>query len=114
MVKKANVDVPHSGLKQELGRVLKEEGYINGMEIVGEGIMKNLHIALKYQHGGTPAIRSIRRVSKPGCRIYAKRDELPVVLNNTGIAIISTSKGVMTNFHAKKAGLGGEVLCEVS
>lgn len=114
MVQKATVVVPYSGVKQQLARVLQEEGYIEAMEVAGEGIEKHILVTLRYQVGGTPAVRSIRRVSTPGCRVYAQHETLPVVLNNTGIAIISTSSGLMTNRQAKKAGVGGEVLCEVS
>jgi len=115
MVRKASVEMPYSGVKKEIARVLHEEGYIESLEVV-EGVpFRSLRLGLKYQQPSKrSAIRAIRRVSKPGCRIYAQHESLPMVLNNLGIAIISTSHGVMTNRQAKKNGLGGEVLCEVS
>lgn len=113
MVRKGRVEVPFSRMKQDILEVLKQEGYIEEYVVVGEGALKAIEVTLKYV-GRTPIIHVVKRVSKPGCRIYAKADVLPVVLNNRGIAILSTSKGVMSNKAAKRLSVGGEVLCEVS
>ena len=113
-VRKGEVSLPYSKLKAQIAAVLKEEGYVGDVTKLEEGGFPVLKIVLRYQTGKTPAIRSIKKISKPGCRVYAKTEELPVVLNNMGIAILSTSKGVMTNRQAKKLKIGGEVICEVS
>ena len=107
LIKKGVVAMPYSKLKNQLARVLKEAGYIEGVEEKGEGVERSLRLTLRYGKERNPAIRAIRRVSKPGCRVYIDHEHLPVVLNNTGIAIISTSQGLMTNRQAKKAGVGG-------
>ena len=113
MVRKGRVEIPFSRMKQDILEVLKQEGYIEEYATIGEGARKALDVTLRYV-GGIPVIHTIKRISKPGCRIYAKADLLPIVLNNRGIAILSTSKGVITNKAAKKLSVGGEVLCEVS
>lgn len=112
-VEKEFVLIPLSRLKKAIADVLKNEEYIVDYSIVEEQGFQHLKVILKYSNN-IPAIRSLKRVSKPGCRIYAKRGELPAVLNNLGIAIISTSRGVMTNHEARKSRLGGEILCEIS
>jgi len=116
-VKKEKVFVPFSKLKLEIAKILKKEGFISDLEEIKPGTegykFGGLEITLKYDNG-QPAISVIKRVSKPGQRRYAPKDRLPVVLNNYGIAILSTSSGLMTNRQAKKAGLGGEVLCEIN
>ncbi len=112
-VSKASVSMPFSRLKKEIARVLKNEGYISDFAVVQEGGFDVLKVQLRYI-GKIPAIRSLKRVSKPGCRIYAASGDLPSVLNNVGIAIVSTSRGVMTNKQARIDRVGGEVLCEVS
>ncbi|MEI6288281.1 MAG: 30S ribosomal protein S8 [bacterium] len=115
-VRKTEVAIPFSKLKLGLLKILKQEGFVSGYEElkVGEDGNKfgGLIVKLKYNEGQS-AIASIKRVSKPGRRVYAAKDELPKVLNNYGIAIISTSAGLMTNREARKAGLGGEVVCEI-
>ena len=115
-VKKERVYVPFSKLKLEIAKILKREGFIVDFEEIKPSVeghkFGGLEIILKYE-GGSSAISTIKRISKPGQRHYTKRDDLPIVLNNYGIAIISTSHGLMTNKQAKKAGLGGEVLCEI-
>ena len=110
---KAEVALPFSKMKMTIAGILKEEGYIKDVFLAEEGGFKNIKIALKYDKDGDSAIKNIKRVSKPGCRLYSGKDELPTVLNNLGIAIISTSRGLMTNKEAKKSGVGGEILCEV-
>ena len=112
-VRKEQVVIPYSRLKYDILDVLKKEGYIHGFSVDGEGVRKNLLVALKYV-GRVGVVKVIKRISKPGCRMYAKADTMPIVLNNRGIAILSTSKGIMTNRSAKKLRIGGELLCEVS
>ncbi|MCX6796520.1 MAG: 30S ribosomal protein S8 [Candidatus Falkowbacteria bacterium] len=119
-IRQYEVVLPMSKIKHEVAQILKREGWVNDVQVVKAGGAKNkaakfdqLRIMLKYKKSGRPAIASIKRVSKPGLRIYAGKNELPRVLNNLGIAIISTPQGLMTNKEASRAGLGGEVICEV-
>jgi small subunit ribosomal protein S8 len=109
------VEAPVSNLKQEIARILFEKGYILGYKVVeGDGTQKILKIALKYNpKSKKPAIKSIQRISRPGLRRYVGVDEMPRVLNGLGVAIISTSRGLMTDKEAKKENIGGEVLCYV-
>jgi small subunit ribosomal protein S8 len=109
------VEAPASNLKKEVARILFEKGYILSYKVVdGEGTIKTLKIALKYNpKTKKPAIKSIKRVSRPGLRQYVGVDEMPRVLNGLGVAILSTSKGLMTDKEAKKENIGGEVLCYV-
>lgn len=111
---KKRVVMPASKLKLSIANVLKEEGYIADFSTVeGEGNKRDLSIELKYFEG-RPVIEQIDRVSKPGLRVYKSKDELPEVLGGLGIAIVSTSSGVMTDRAARKAGKGGEILCIVA
>ncbi len=110
--KHEKVDIPASKLKQNIAQILKEEGFINSFRIIKDGKQGIIRITLRY-HQGVPVLRNLQRVSKPGRRIYKGKDELPVVRGGLGIAIISTSKGVLTDEAARKAGVGGEVVCEV-
>ena len=107
------VAVPASKIKVEIARILKEEGYISNYSVDGEGKDKAITIELKYGQNGSKIISGIKRISKPGLKVYAKNDALPRVLNGLGIAIISTSKGLMTDRDARKAKLGGEVIAYV-
>lgn len=109
---KADVSMPASKMKQAIAKVLKDEGYIKDFS-VSEGPKADMTVSLKYFEG-RPVIESIKRVSRPGLRIYKNKDELPKVLNGLGVAIISTSQGVMTDREARAAGRGGEVVCLVS
>jgi small subunit ribosomal protein S8 len=109
----AEVSVPHSRLKQAIAEVLKEEGYVEDFAVRGEGARRELRVALKY-YGGRPVIERLERVSRPGLRVYRRRDELPRVMNGLGVAIVSTSRGVMTDRKARASGIGGEVLCIVA
>ncbi len=109
---KKGVTVSSSKIKLGLVQVLKEEGYIADFDVVEEGVKKTIVIALKYFHN-KPVIESIRRVSKPSCQYYVSKNELPKVLGGLGISILTTSQGIMTAEAARKAGIGGEVLCEV-
>jgi len=106
------VDVPASKLKAEIARILKEEGYIANFKATEEEGHKVLRIYLKYSHNEA-AISNVARVSRPGCRVYVRRSEIPRVLGGLGINILTTPRGVMTGRQARKQGLGGEVLCEV-
>ena len=105
------VDVPHSKLKVEIVRVLQEEGYINSYQVV-EGTRRFVQISLKYSKG-VPVIEEIKRISRPGLRIYKDSDSVPSINGGLGIAIVSTNRGVMTDRKARKDGVGGEVLCTV-
>ncbi len=107
------VDVPASKLKIEIARILKEEGFIKDYKVVGEGVKKDIELTLKYGNRKERVITGLKRISKPGLRVYVKNDEVPKVLNGLGIAIISTSKGIMTDKEARKQNLGGEVLAYV-
>ena len=105
---KVAVTMPASKQKQAIAKVLQEEGYITGFE-VSEGAKPDLTVELKYFEG-KPVIESIQRVSRPGLRIYKKRNELPSVMGGLGVAVVSTSKGLMTDRAARKSGLGGEII----
>ena len=111
--KHESVDVPASNLKKAIAKILLDEGYIKSYEVVEDGTQGVIRIALKYLPGKEKAIQGLRRVSKPGLRVYAGADELPKVLKGLGIAIVSTSKGVMTDKAARAAHVGGEVLAFV-
>jgi len=112
MTEKATCEMPSSKVKVAIARVLKDEGYIDGFKVAGEQ-KPVLEIALKY-YAGRPVIEKIERVSKPGLRIYKNKDDIPPVMNGLGIAIVSTSHGVMTDRKARATGVGGEVLCIVA
>ena len=107
------VDVPASNMKKAIAQILLDEGYIKNYQIVDDGTQGVIHITLKYNPGKEKVITGLRRVSKPGLRVYVGTDELPSVLRGLGIAIISTSKGVMTDKKARAAHVGGEVLAFV-
>ena len=111
--KKKEVNLPSSRLKVEIARILKEEGYIKNYKLIEDNKQGVLNITLKYVDNNQSAITGLRRVSKPGCRIYCSQDSIPKVLGGLGLVIISTSKGVMTGQKCEELGLGGEVLCEI-
>ena len=111
--KHESVDVPASNLKKAIAQILLDEGYIKAYEVVEDGTQGVIRIQLKYLAGKEKVISGLRRVSKPGLRVYAGADELPKVLKGLGIAIISTSKGVMTDKKARENHVGGEVLAFV-
>ena len=111
--KHETVDVPASNLKKDIAKILLDEGYIKSYEIVEDGTQGIIRITLKYLPGKEKAIQGLKRVSKPGLRVYAGADELPQVLRGLGIAIISTSKGIMTDKKARAQHVGGEVLAFV-
>lgn len=110
----ARVEMPSSRLRVEIARVLKEEGYITNFKVSEEGKKKTLRVVLRYGTDGESVISSVQRVSKPGRRVYAGAREIPRVLGDLGINILTTPRGVMTGKSARKAGVGGEVLCNVS
>lgn len=119
-VKKDEVILPMSKIKYNIAKILERDGWIIKAEVIKEETEKNtthsfdnLRLVLKYTDNGSPAISSLKRISKPGRKIYSAKTELPRVLNNAGIAILSTSAGIMTNKDARKKGIGGEVLCEI-
>jgi len=108
------VDIPSSKLKLEITRILKEEGYISKFVLNQDNKQDVIKIQLRYASGKNPAITSIDRISRPGCRVYTRKDEIPSVLGGLGICIVSTSQGVLTGKQAQAKGLGGELLCSVS
>ena len=107
------LDVPASKLKAEIARILKEEGYIANYKPAEEGGMKVLRVYLKYDTNNQSVMRELKRVSRPGCRVYQGKDEIRRVQGGLGIAILTTPKGVMTGRQARREGVGGELLCEV-
>jgi small subunit ribosomal protein S8 len=107
------LDVPASKLKLEIARILKEEGYIANFKATEEDGQKVLRIYLKYGNESGAAISNLQRISRPGCRVYVGRNDIPRVLGGLGINILTTPKGVMTGRQARKEGVGGEILCEV-
>ena len=107
------VDIPASKMKKAIAEILLEEGYIRSFQLIDDGTQGVIRVTLKYLPGKEKAIQGLRRVSKPGLRVYAGADELPKVLRGLGIAIISTSKGIMTDKKARAAHVGGEVLAFV-
>ncbi|MCP5278151.1 MAG: 30S ribosomal protein S8 [Thiobacillus sp.] len=113
MTEKNSVRMPSSKLKTAIAQVLKDEGYIEGFMVRENSGLPEMEVALKY-YAGRPVIEKIERVSRPGLRIYKGRDDLPRVMNGLGVAIVSTSQGVMTDRKARNLGVGGEVLCVVA
>jgi small subunit ribosomal protein S8 len=113
MAKHDTVEIPHSKMKAEIARILKEEGYINDVSEKGSGVEKRLVVELKYGPDGRRGITGLRRMSRPGRRVYRKQTNIPRVLDGLGVAILSTSQGILTDHAARRAGIGGEVLCFV-
>ena len=111
--KHKTVDIPASKMKIAIADILFKEGYIKSFEEISNDVQGTIRVALKYDEKGNRVIDGIKRISKPGLRVYASKEDLPQVLNGLGIAIISTSKGIMTDREARKEGLGGEVLAYV-
>ncbi len=107
------LSLPSSRMKREIARILTEEGFIDGFETREDGVQDVLTLRLKYAQGHTPVVSGIKRISKPGLRVYARKTEIPRVLGGLGLAILSTSHGIMTGSDARKQNLGGEVLCYV-
>ncbi len=113
MVYTEKVEIPASKTKMAMANILKDEGFIKDVEYIEDGKQGIIRIYLKYAGSKERVITGLKRISRPGLRVYAKKDELPKVLGGLGIAIVSTSNGLMTDKNARKAGLGGEVLCYV-
>ena len=111
--KHENVDVPASNIKKEIARILLEEGFIKGYDVIEDGKQGLIRLQLKYGKTGERVIKGLKRISKPGMRVYDDRDTLPKVLNGIGVSIISTSKGILTDKQARELGIGGEVICYV-
>lgn len=107
------VDIPASNIKKELARILLEEGYIKGYDVIEDGKQGLIRMQLKYGKNGEKVITGIKKISKPGMRVYADRNNVPKVLNGIGISVISTSKGIVTDKQARELGVGGEVICYV-
>lgn len=108
-----SVTMPASKMKLNIAKILKQEGYIAGYEVAGTGSARELKITLKYEERNKPVITGLKRMSKPGLRLYVQRNEIPRVYGGMGIAILSTSRGVVPSYKAWKQGLGGELLCYV-
>ena len=112
-VKHETVDVPASNIKKEIVRILLEEGFVRGYDVIEDEKQGIIRIQLKYGQSGERVISGLKRISKPGMRVYADKHEVPRVLNGLGISIISTSKGILTDRQARKENVGGEVICYV-
>lgn len=111
--RKEKVDIPFSKLKMEIIKIFKNEGFIKNFKLIEDKNKSYIRVYLKYTTGGEPVIHNLRRVSKPGLRIYKKKDEIPRVFNGYGTSVISTSKGVLTDKKAREQNVGGEVLCYI-
>lgn len=111
LVKKDEVKIPFSRIKFEIAKIMEAEKFVGGVEVLEKE--RQMKIILRYDTDGSPAVRSLKRVSKPGKRVYASKADLPRVLGGIGVAIISTSSGLLTATEARRRGLGGEVLCEI-
>ena len=113
IAKHESVEVPASNMKKAIAEILLTEGFIKGCEYIEEGVQGTLKIKLKYGPNNEKVIRGLKKISKPGLRVYARHDQIPKVLNGLGIAIISTSKGLLTDKQARKEAIGGEVLAYI-
>lgn len=112
-VKHETVDVPASNIKKEIARILLEEGFVKGYDVIEDGKQGIIRLQLKYGIEGERVISGLKKISKPGMRVYSSKDEIPKVLNGLGVAIMSTSKGILTDREARKENVGGEVICYV-
>lgn len=113
MARHETVVMPHSKVKAEMARILTEQGYVESYSERGDGAKKELVVELKYDPDGRRVIRGLRRMSRPGRRVYRKQANIPRVLDGLGVAILSTSRGILTDHEARRAGIGGEILCFV-
>ena len=113
IVRHDSVTMPASNMKKAIAKILLDEGYIKSVDFVDDGLQGQIKIVLKYVQGRESVIKGLKRISKPGLRVYARNSEIPKVLGGLGIAIVSTSKGVMTDKEARNAGVGGEVLAYI-
>ncbi|GAA0678137.1 MULTISPECIES: 30S ribosomal protein S8 [Clostridium] len=112
-VKHEIVEIPSSNIKKAIANILLQEGYIKEIEEYSEGVVPMMRLTLKYGINNERVITGIKKISKPGLRVYCQKDDVPKVLNGLGVAVISTSKGILTDREARKAGVGGEVICYV-
>jgi len=113
MAKKKEVTVPSSRIKVEIAKILKDEGFIRNFKVIDDNKQGLLQIWLKYTEDNKSVISGLERVSRPGCRIYCTKETLPVVMSGLGIAIISTSKGILTDKKCRELGVGGEIICKI-
>lgn len=113
IVKHEIVEVPSSNIKKAITNIMLQEGYIKGVEEYNDGSVPMLRLAMKYGSNKERVITGLKRISKPGLRVYCRKEEIPKVLNGLGVAVISTSKGIVTDKDARNLGLGGEVLCYI-
>jgi small subunit ribosomal protein S8 len=113
IVKKRELNIPSSRMKVEIAKILKEEGYIKNFKVIDDNKQGVLNITLKYNEKSESVISGLRRVSRPGCRIYCKKESIPKVLDGLGIVILSTSDGIATGKRCEENGVGGEVLCYI-
>lgn len=107
------VDIPHSNMKEHIAGILKDEGFVRDYEVVRDGAKTTLRVSLKYTPTRRPVMTHLRRLSKPGLRIYAGKDRIPRVLGGMGVVILSTSRGLVTGQQARRLGVGGELVCEI-
>ncbi len=107
------VEVPSSTIKKEIANILLQEGYLKNIEEYNDGVVPMMRLAMKYGQNKERVITGLKRISKPGLRVYSKNEDIPKVLNGLGVAIISTSKGLVADREARKSGLGGEVICYI-
>lgn len=112
-IRKREVNIPSSKLKMEIAKILKEEGYIRNFKTADDNKQGILTVSLKYTDDNQSVISGLRRISRPGCRLYCTRDSIPKVLDGLGIAIISTSRGIVTGKRCQELGVGGEILCYI-
>jgi len=113
MIKKKEVDIPSSYMKVEIVRIMKDEGYIKNFRVIDDKLQGILKVYIKYTKNNVSVISGLKKISKPGCRIYCKRGLIPKVLGGLGIVIISTSQGILTGRRCEELGIGGEVLCHI-
>lgn len=113
VVKHEIIEIPSSNIKKAIANIMLQEGYIKAIEEYTDGVVPMIRVAMKYGANKQRTITGLKRISKPGLRVYAGKEEVPQVLNGLGIAIVSTSKGIVTDKEARKLGLGGEVLCYI-
>jgi len=113
MIKKKEVDIPSSYMKVEIVRIMKDEGYIKNFRVIDDKLQGILKVYIKYTKNNVSVISGLKKISKPGCRIYCKRGSIPKVLGGLGIVIISTSQGILTGRRCEELGIGGEVLCHI-
>ena len=113
LARKKDVRIPSSKMKVEIAKIMKDEGYIRNFKVVDDSLQGHLSLTLKYTEDNQSVITGLKKVSKPGCRIYCKADSVPKVLDGLGIVIISTSSGIVTGKKCQELGVGGEVLCQI-